>query len=222
GSVKVVPVDEFAQRLLSTPQSRLPKPIQRISAALKRKFGKDALDPAVKSILDTAAAQLYYNCANNFDYEKLCEAFGLPDYMSSWYKLTLMHSWMVLLRLHPCLDAHAYLRLQRTMLATMWFDVDARLKIVGEELKQTLTSQSDLKNMHGLHLQTFLEYDEGFLSNDRMLAAALWRCLYMSRTCDPIHVLKAVGYIRSTVSGYLPGLVSYFRVVFLRKARTNW
>ncbi|KHJ88800.1 AN1-like Zinc finger [Oesophagostomum dentatum] len=114
---------------------------------------------------------------------------------------------MVLMRMHPSLEAQAYLRLQRSMLATLWFDVDSRLKIVGEELKQTLTSQSDLKSMHGLHLQTFLEYDElktscfkGFLADDRTFAAAIWRCLYMGRTCDPIHVLRAIAYMRSTIA----------------------
>nr|CDJ86527.1 Ubiquinol-cytochrome C chaperone domain containing protein [Haemonchus contortus] len=197
---KITPVDEYTQRLLATPPSRLPKMFQRLRAAWKNKFRRDEIDPLLKNLLDTASSQLYYNCANNYDYEKLCQAFGLPDYMSSWYKLTLMHCWMVLLRMHSSLDAPAYLRLQHSMLATMWFDIDSRLKIVGEELKQTLTAQSDMKKMHGLHLQTFLEYDEGFLSDDRMLAAALWRCLYISRSFDPIHVLRAIAYMRSTVA----------------------
>ncbi|PIO70927.1 Ubiquinol-cytochrome C chaperone [Teladorsagia circumcincta] len=175
---KVVPVDEYTQNLLSSPPSRLPKTILRLKAAFKNKFTKETVDPLLKDLLDTASAQLYYNCANNYDYQKL----------------------MVLLRMHSSLDAQAYLRLQRSMLATMWFDVDARLKIVSEEIKQSLTSQSDLKSMHGLHLQTFLEYDEGFLANDRLLAAALWRCLYMGRSCDPIHVLRAIAYIRSTMA----------------------
>ncbi|CAJ0597993.1 unnamed protein product [Cylicocyclus nassatus] len=161
---------------------------------------QNVLDPTLKSLLDSASAQLYYNCANNYDYEKLCEAFSLPDYMSTWYKLTLMHCWMVLTRMHTSLDAYAYLRLQRSMLATLWLDVDNRLKIVSEEVKLTLTNRSDLKKMHGLHLQTFLEYDEGFLADDRMFAAAIWRCLYMSRSFDPIHVLKVIAYMRSTMA----------------------
>ncbi|KAL6725604.1 hypothetical protein Aduo_007644 [Ancylostoma duodenale] len=200
GGHKVTSVDEVAQNLLSAPPSRLPRVLVRLRAAWKHRMTRNSLDPTLKNLLDTASAQLYYNCANNYDYDKLCEAFGLPDYMSSWYKLTLMHCWMVLMRMHVSLDAQAYLRLQRSMLATMWLDVDTRLKIVGEELKQTLTSQSDLKSMHGLHLQTFLEYDEGFLADDRVFAGAVWRCLYLSRPCDPIHVLRAIAYMRSTIA----------------------
>ncbi|KAK6745593.1 hypothetical protein RB195_011986 [Necator americanus] len=200
GSHKVSSVDDLAQNLLSAPPSRLPKGILRLLASWKARKSRDTLDPGLKSLLDTASAQLYYNCANNYDYEKLCEAFGLPDYMSSWYKLTLMHCWMVLMRMHVSLDAQAYLRLQRSMLSTMWFDVDNRLKIVGQELGQTLTSESDLKSMHGLHLQTFLEYDEGFLTDDRVFAGGVWRCLYMSRSCDPIHVLRTIAYMRATIA----------------------
>lgn len=58
--------------------------MQRIASSLKLKFKSDGLDQSVKSILDRASAQLYYNCADNFDFPKLCDAFGLGDYMSSW------------------------------------------------------------------------------------------------------------------------------------------
>ncbi|ETN70722.1 Ubiquinol-cytochrome C chaperone [Necator americanus] len=186
GSHKVSSVDDLAQNLLSAPPSRLPKGILRLLASWKARKSRDTLDPGLKS---------EWNCETF-----AISAFGLPDYMSSWYKLTLMHCWMVLMRMHVSLDAQAYLRLQRSMLSTMWFDVDNRLKIVGQELGQTLTSESDLKSMHGLHLQTFLEYDEGFLTDDRVLAGAVWRCLYVSRSCDPIHVLRTIAYMRATIA----------------------
>ncbi|KAJ1348800.1 hypothetical protein KIN20_004194 [Parelaphostrongylus tenuis] len=196
----VISVDDITQKVVSAPPSRLPGFLLQAKTLLRNKLGKDGVDPMLKTLLDSASTQLYYDCANKYDYEKLCEALGLPDYMSSWYKLTLLHCWMVLMRMHISLDGYAYLRLKRSMLSAMWFDVDSRLKIVGAELKQTLTTKSDILNMHGLHLQTFLEYDEGFLANDRLLAAALWRCLYLSRAFDPIHVLSAIVYIRSTLA----------------------
>lgn len=193
-------VEDFAQELLQSPTSRVPGTFTRLAASLKIKFTPDGLDNSVKSILDRASAQLYYNCADNYDFPRLCEMFGLGDYMSSWYKLTLLHNWMVLLRLHNDFDAKAYIRLQRGLLSTMWLDIDARLKIISDELNQVVTSENDMKHMHGLHLQTFFEYDEGFLSDDRVLAGAIWRCLYMQREADPIHVLRVVTYIRSTVA----------------------
>ncbi|VDK55837.1 unnamed protein product [Anisakis simplex] len=156
-------------------------------------------------LLDRAAAQLYYDCANNYPYVKLCEAFGLPDYASTWFKLTIMHIWMVLMRLHVSLEVHSYIRLQRSLLAVMWMDVDKRLEVIGKEIKQSLTSYGDMKHMHGLHLQTLLEYDEGYLSDDTVLAGAIWRCLYLQRSYDPIYVNRVILYIRSTMA-YLDSL----------------
>jgi hypothetical protein len=51
--------------------------------------------------------------------------------MSSWYKLTLLHVWMCLLRLHVVLDAGAYQRFRGSILSALWFDVDKRLEVVG-------------------------------------------------------------------------------------------
>uniref|UniRef100_A0A915B922 Ubiquinol-cytochrome c chaperone domain-containing protein n=2 Tax=Parascaris univalens TaxID=6257 RepID=A0A915B922_PARUN len=194
-------LDERVNAILAQPPSRLPRTVQRLIAGIKAKMGSgSAIDPELKVLLDRASAQLYYDCANNYPYIKLCEAFGLPDYVSTWFKLTLMHIWMVLMRLHVSLEAEAYLRLRNGLLATMWLDVDKRLEIIGEEIRQTLTTYSDVKHMHGLHLQTLLEYDEGFLSEDTVLAGAVWRCLYLQRTCDPIHVSRVILYMRSTVA----------------------
>ncbi|VDM66410.1 unnamed protein product [Strongylus vulgaris] len=226
---KVTSVDDLAQNLLSAPPSRLPKAFVRLRAAWRNRMYRDSLDPTLKNVVASSSSSsaehfLLFSVARYCFCSallQLCEqlrlrealrsccvemgkywkvTFGLPDYMSSWYKLTLMHCWMVLTRMHVSLDAQAYLRLQRSMLATLWLDVDTRLKIVSEELKQTLTSESDMKKMHGLHLQTFLEYDEGFLADDRVFAGAIWRCLYLSRTCDPIHVLRVIAYMRSTIA----------------------
>ncbi|GMT32253.1 hypothetical protein PFISCL1PPCAC_23550 [Pristionchus fissidentatus] len=193
-------LDNKVQSLLDAPPSKMPHAFSRISAALKLKFGHDAVDPALKVLLDAASSQLYYNCADNYDYDRLIEVLGLPDYFSTWYKLTLMHTWMLLLRLHTSLEADAYLRLQRGVLSTLWLDVDKRLEIIGNEHNKVLNSAKDMKRMHGLHLQTFFEYDEGFLADDTRLAGALWRNLYMERDVDPANVVNAIKYIRSTVA----------------------
>jgi hypothetical protein len=71
--------------------------------------------------------------------------FDLPDYMSTWYKLTLLHIWCVLnlrtfiglyfrlclMRLQLAFDAAAYQRIQYSVLSSLWYDIDARLKVIG-------------------------------------------------------------------------------------------
>ncbi|MFH4979976.1 hypothetical protein AB6A40_006685 [Gnathostoma spinigerum] len=203
-------IEAFSRlKIQSSRQTYLPRIIQLMISQFKKKMriGSNNIDPQLKVVLDHSSAQLYYNCANHYAYLKLCEAFGLPDYPSTWFKLTLMHVWMVLMRLHLALEAHSYLRLQRSLLSAMWLDVDKRLEILGNETSQRLTSAKDMKLMHALHVQTLLEYDEGFLRSDVALAGAVWRCLFIERTCDPIHVNRVVHYMRATVA-YLDTLDS--------------
>lgn len=51
-----------------------------------------------------------------------------------------------------------------------------------------------------MFIQTFLEYDEAFLCDDRAMAAAVWRNLYAGDTFDPIHVARVVRYMRASVA----------------------
>ncbi|VDK77143.1 unnamed protein product [Litomosoides sigmodontis] len=155
--------------------------------------------------LDRSAAQLYFDCANRFPYLKLCTALCLPDYLSTWYKLTLMHTWMLLVRLQSVLEAAAYIRIRNSVVEIMFDDVDKRLRVVSEEIHEMLYHKSDKLRMAGLYMQTFFEYEEGFLSDDTTLAGALWRNLYMQRSVDPIHLNRAVYYVRGTMA-YLDSL----------------
>ncbi|KAI6191343.1 Ubiquinol-cytochrome C chaperone domain containing protein [Aphelenchoides bicaudatus] len=169
------------------------------------------MDKNLQKLLDTAGAQLYYDCANSYPYLALLKEFDLPDYMASWYKLTLIHiwfvlesfyksSWLCLMRLQLAFDAAAYQRIQHSILASLWFDVEARLKAISEELGEKFDSKNDLKKMHGVYFQSLFEYDEGFLESDCMLAAAVWRNLYMRRSIEPEHLNKVVKYMRASVA----------------------
>ncbi|KAE9555921.1 hypothetical protein FO519_000901 [Halicephalobus sp. NKZ332] len=195
-------VDEFVEKELQKEPTRLPIKLHLAVESLRRRFRKqkDFLDPELKTLLDKASSQLYYDCANKYPYLALCEVFELPDYMSSWFKLTLMHVWMVLMRMHVALDAASYERVKTGLLTTLWLDVDKRLEIVGEEINQKLTTKKDMQKMNGIYVQTLLEYDEGFLQDDPALAAAVWRNLYTQRSFDPIYVSRVVRYMRATVS----------------------
>jgi hypothetical protein len=164
-------VDDFVEKQLQKEPSKIPIRLQGAVAAIKKKFRqeKDFLDPELKTLLDKAASQLYYDCADKYPYLVLCKSFGLEDYMSTWFKLTLIHVWMLLLRIHVSLDAAAYNRIKEGILSTLWLDVDKRLEILGTQLNQKLNTTSDMRTMNGLYVQSLLEYDEvcfySFLNN---------------------------------------------------------
>uniref|UniRef100_A0A0K0DXP8 Ubiq_cyt_C_chap domain-containing protein n=1 Tax=Strongyloides stercoralis TaxID=6248 RepID=A0A0K0DXP8_STRER len=203
---KPLSVEEYVKQELNKPPSKIPAPISKIVHSIKQKFFKSVkLDQETRLLLDKSADQLYFCCANNFPFIALQEKFGLPDTFASWYKLTLMHVWIVLLRIHVSMDYYAYERFRTSLLTVMWHDIDTRLKLVSEEINTNLTKKSDLKKMNGLYIQTLFEYDEGFLKNDVDFAGAIWRNLYVSKEIDPIYLANVIMYIRSTVA-YLDSL----------------
>uniref|UniRef100_A0A1I8EBH0 Ubiquinol-cytochrome c chaperone domain-containing protein n=1 Tax=Wuchereria bancrofti TaxID=6293 RepID=A0A1I8EBH0_WUCBA len=144
--------------------------------------------------LDRSAAQLYFDCANRFPYLNALLTRLFIDMVQA-------HSDAYL----SVLEAAAFIRLRNSVIEIMFGDVDKRLRVVSEELHEMLYHKSDKCRMAGLYLQTFLEYDEGFLSDDTTLAGALWRNLYMQRSVDPVHLNRAVYYVRGTMA-YLDSL----------------
>lgn len=192
-------MDEFFEKEISK-SSNIPFPITRVIDKVKKFITPVKLDPETRSLLDKSASQLYYNCANNFPFIVLKEKFGLPDTVASWYKLTLMHVWMILMRLHVSMDYYAYERFKTSLLTAMWHDIDARLAVVSKEINEILTTKKDMKKMHGLYIQTLFEYDEGFLKNDIDLAGAIWRNLYVSKEVDLIQLADVVMYMRGTIA----------------------
>uniref|UniRef100_A0A914PG42 Ubiquinol-cytochrome c chaperone domain-containing protein n=1 Tax=Panagrolaimus davidi TaxID=227884 RepID=A0A914PG42_9BILA len=125
-------VDEYVESQLQKEPSKMPLRLQTAYAAIRKKFKRepDSIDPELRNAYK-AAGQLYYDCANNYPYLVLCKNFGLEDYMSTWFKLTLIHVWMLLLRIHVSLDAEAYNRIRDGILSTLWLDVDKRLELLG-------------------------------------------------------------------------------------------
>ncbi|VDK83564.1 unnamed protein product [Onchocerca ochengi] len=146
--------------------------------------------------LNHSAAHLYFDCANRFPYLKLCTGKSLEG---------LIIYRMLLVRLQSVLEAAAFIRIRNSIIEIMFDDIDKRLRVVSEELHEMLYHKSDKRRMAGLYLQTFFEYDEGFLSDDVALAGALWRNLYMQRSVDPVHLNRAVYYVRGTMA-YLDSL----------------
>uniref|UniRef100_A0A0N4ZJ96 Ubiq_cyt_C_chap domain-containing protein n=1 Tax=Parastrongyloides trichosuri TaxID=131310 RepID=A0A0N4ZJ96_PARTI len=195
-------IEEYAELEVLKKPSKIPFGVMRLINSIKSHVVKNkTLDSETKMLLDKSASQLYFNCANNFPFIILQEKFGLPDTVASWYKLTLMHVWMILMRLHVTMDMYAYERVRSSLLSAMWHDIDTRLDLISKEVNEKLTTKGDMKKMHGLYIQTLLEYDEGFLKNDTDLAGAIWRNLYTSKeNIDPILLCNAIKYMRGTVA----------------------
>uniref|UniRef100_A0AAF5PL32 Ubiquinol-cytochrome c chaperone domain-containing protein n=1 Tax=Wuchereria bancrofti TaxID=6293 RepID=A0AAF5PL32_WUCBA len=147
---------------------------------------------------------LYFDCANRFPYLNLCTGK------------------MVLVRLQSVLEVAAFIKLRNSVTEIMFRDVDKRLRVASHffdfhsaetfvsfsgRIARNIDHKSDKRRIAGLYLQTFLKYDDGFLSDDTTLAGALWRNLYMQRFVNPVHLNRAVYYVRGTFQmAYLDSL----------------
>ncbi|CAG2112162.1 unnamed protein product [Medioppia subpectinata] len=81
--------------------------------------------------------------------------------------------------------------------ARMWEDCETRLKLMTH-----MTQSVRRKGLEDL-LQQFraslIAYDEGFLTDDKTLSAALWRTLFTYESVDPKYLELIVQYIRTQV-----------------------
>ncbi len=159
---------------------------------IRRKIGLKAIP---KYRLSESSVYLYESCTDGIDIEKFFHFCKLPDTYLSWFLVTQLHVWMCMTR--AMIDGKEGRTMRNEIVARMWDDSDARLK------KLTHMPASDRRNGLEDLLQQFqatiFSYDEGLLTDDRTLASALWRVLFIYESVDP-HVLETmVSYVRTQV-----------------------
>jgi cytochrome b pre-mRNA-processing protein 3 len=123
------------------------------------------------SLAIRASRDLYTHCAlaaeNKAFYVDVC---GLPDNFHTWFAITQLHVWMLMVRLRPEKHGKAY---TQELVNRFFEDVEERIRSHG--IIQDRIVAATVKD----HLMAFrggvLAYDEGMCKTDAVLAAALWR-----------------------------------------------
>ncbi|XP_068421776.1 ubiquinol-cytochrome c reductase complex assembly factor 1 isoform X1 [Eschrichtius robustus] len=173
-----------------------------------------------------AALRMYTSCVEKTDFEEFFLRCQMPDTFNSWFLITLLHVWMCLVRMKQ--EGRSGKYMCRIIVHFMWEDVEQRGRIMGlpgtllgtGDTKMTkilsLTPQSGrrrqtyrqvnsyiLKKNMMLMTNNFyvaiLGYDEGVLSDDRGLAAALWRTFFNQKCEDPRQLELLVEYVRKQI-----------------------
>ncbi|GAB1603032.1 ubiquinol-cytochrome-c reductase complex assembly factor 1-like [Argonauta hians] len=143
--------------------------------------------------LQKSAFCMYMCCTEVPDYIELINDFQLDDTYLSWFLVAELHAWLMLSRLSQGQQEGAFVR--QAFVKAFWADVKKRTsKVDGSMIKQD--------EIHDLvfHFNAALfSYDEGLLSNDKVLASALWRNLFESKHIDPQNLALAVKYVRKQV-----------------------
>ncbi|AGO13049.1 AaceriAFL111Wp [[Ashbya] aceris (nom. inval.)] len=124
------------------------------------------------------------------------EDLKLPRTFSQWYQITILHEWILFVRMRalPFKYGRNY---QQKLVDRTFSDIELRL-FEEMNVKSGRIADQYLKDFHSQMMGAVFAYDEGFFTDDATLAAALWRNLFGGRkNVDMVHLEAMVRYVRS-------------------------
>lgn len=161
---------------------------------------------------------LYENVADKLVYQEFFAEFDMPDTFNSWFIVTELHCWLILTRvMNEGAESGEDGRLLRNFLVeAMWADVQTRAK------KLSADNPSASRRQVGILAEQFqaalIIYDEGLMSDDKILASALWRRFFEMKCEDYSKLEKLVKYVRR-ISAQLDNMT---REELLTKPNIDW
>ncbi|XP_061487756.1 ubiquinol-cytochrome-c reductase complex assembly factor 1 isoform X1 [Rhineura floridana] len=141
-----------------------------------------------------AALRMYTSCVEKTDYEEFFNRFQMPDTLHSWFLVAQLHVWMCLVRMKQ--EGRAGKYMCRYIVHSMWEDVQQRGKVMGID---SVALKSSMRTMTEIFYGALFGYDEGILSDDHVLAAAIWRNLFNKHCEDPRQLEIMVEYVRKQI-----------------------
>lgn len=138
-----------------------------------------------------AALRMYTCCVERINYDEFFEKCSLPDTLNSWFLVAQLHVWMCLVRMRQ--EGREGKYMCRYIVHSMWEDVEQRSKIMGIA---AVHRKESMRSMTETFYAAIFGYDEGVLSDDGVLAAALWRNIFNRQCEDPQQLERMVEYVR--------------------------
>lgn len=145
-----------------------------------------------KGKLKRSGFQLYESACANIMMTDFFKVFDLPDTFYSWFMVVELHVWMLMVRLMAEGEEGRYTR--NAMLEAMWLDCETRSKKLGAT--SVSIRQQQIQTLGSSFQATIFSYDEGLMTNDCVLASALWRRLFSKECSDPERLECCINFIR--------------------------
>ena len=125
-------------------------------------------------VLSYAAFRLYLCIQYQVDYERFFRLCSLDDVMYSWCLITFLHCWMISLPLMQ--QGQTGLFVRRALYKNMWKDIETRERKLGRTMNKKNKSKA-YNHLNDVFRGFLFGLDEGILSDDTVLAGAVWRHL---------------------------------------------
>ncbi|XP_045765499.1 ubiquinol-cytochrome-c reductase complex assembly factor 1 [Maniola jurtina] len=151
-----------------------------------------------------------YECVpDRVAYNEWFEKLELPDTFASWFMVTELHVWLLLVRYMAedvtsiGTEKKKYVKgdghfVRNCIIEALWADVANRIKLL--EGANPAIARKQVSELSEQFQASLVGYDEG-LNDDKVLAAAVWRRFYtLAEDVKADHVLKIVHFIRHQLS----------------------
>ncbi|XP_046672792.1 ubiquinol-cytochrome-c reductase complex assembly factor 1 [Homalodisca vitripennis] len=138
---------------------------------------------------------LYECVADKVPYTWFFKEMSLPDTFNSWFLVTELHIWMLMVKAMELGDDGRFIR--NFIVEAMWADVAMKSKKLGAENYSLARAQT--KILGDQFQAALITYDEGLLCNDKVLASALWRRFFEKNCNDPRNLETMVKYVRMQI-----------------------
>merc|ERR1712127_167111 len=149
-------------------------------------------------VLSVAALNLYLCIQYQIDFDKFFKKLNYPDVFYSYCLINFLHVWLLSVPLIHY--GRSGIHVRKLLHQNMWKDIEARAK----KLNSAMSRENKLKAYNHLNdiFKAFLfGFDEGILSDDTVLAGAVWRHLLQQKEIEDYFVLvEMCDYIRKNVS----------------------
>jgi cytochrome b pre-mRNA-processing protein 3 len=149
-------------------------------------------------ILVATSLRLYLCIQYQVDYDKFFKKFDMPDVMYSFCLVTFLHVWLVSVALMEF--GYSGLFVRRLLTQNMWKDIEMREK----KLKRPMNKKNKIytyEHLNDIFRAFMFGFDEGLLSDDYVLAGAIWRHILEQRDIKDYSALgEMCDYIRKNVS----------------------
>ncbi|OAD56655.1 Ubiquinol-cytochrome c reductase complex chaperone CBP3 like protein [Eufriesea mexicana] len=122
----------------------------------------------------------------------------MPDTFYSWFLITELHVWMLMVRFMA--EGEKGKLVITNIIEAMWHDVTIRMDLLGP-IAGKVKREQVMKLSYQFNA-AIIGYDEGIMSDDKVLASALWRRFFVSECNNPEHLEKLLIYVRKQISAF--------------------
>jgi cytochrome b pre-mRNA-processing protein 3 len=171
----------------------------KILTRIKEAFGFQGSYRYSQQNMALSGIRLYLCIHEQIDYNRFFELCQARDVFASFCLITFLHVWMISVRLAQEGRSGDFIKQQ--MIQAMWDDITKRASIVSK--MSTNVKNTSYEKLSGIFQASLFGYDEGILSNDCILAAALWRHLLEMRDIEDFRTLNILcDYVRKNIKHF--------------------